>query len=164
MALHNSIAENSFLLLGYQLRKTLSTHGSVSRGVCSIDEDMSLIRVKEHTKLEIQNNRVIDLESGNTFSGSEFVSMNFWVCQTSIFEQIENDIRLFLKTNENLERGEVYLPFAIQNMLDKKETEVLVIPAGEDWFGVTYASDKKMAVNSLKNMTDEGFYPKSLWQ
>ena len=158
----NTANSNRYGLVAYTLRNTLSEFGSVSRGVCQQDGS-KLLSVEERTKIEEQNGSIIDSDSGLTFSGNELVSMNFWVCLPNIFDQIEADLRKFIENGENLEKGEVYLPFVIQEMLQEGSTEVDVIPAESDWFGVTYADDKQMAVGRLQEMVDNGDYRNPLW-
>ena len=97
------------------------------------------------------------------FTGDEMVSMNFWICRPMIFEHIEKDIRKFLEETEDTSKGEVYLPFVIQEMLENGLVDVEVIPSESQWFGVTYADDKDKAVDQLKNMTALGNYRSPLW-
>lgn len=157
--LHN---DGQFGLVAYTLNDTLSPHGTVSRGVCKQDGDR-LISVEERTKLERQDSLVKDLDTGLEFSGSELVSMNFWVCRPSLFPQVEKDLRAFIGKGENVETGEVYLPFVIQGMLQNKKADVKVIPAESRWFGVTYADDKEKAMAELLEMTESGQYRSPLW-
>ena len=152
----------SFGLVAYTLRDTLSEYGSVSRGVCK-REGNTLISVEERIKIEQQEDAIVDTDSGIRFTGEELVSMNFWVCRPAIFDQIEQDLRIFLQKEENIQGGEVYLPFVIQAMLQANKTTVEVIPSESKWFGVTYADDKDKAMSHLKQMTDEGGYPSPLW-
>lgn len=154
--------ENGFGLVAYTLKDTLSEFGSVSRGVCKRDGNQ-LVSVEERIKIERQNGSIVDTDSGLEFNGEELVSMNFWVCSPSIFGQIEQDLRSFIESGENLEKGEVYLPFVIQGMLQEGKAGVQVIPAQSHWFGVTYADDKETAVNTLAEMTRQGAYESPLW-
>ena len=151
-----------FGLVAYTLRDTLSAFGSVSRGVCT-QEGNQLISVDERIKIEDQNGTIVDTDSGLQFSGDELVSMNFWVCSPIIFDQIEEDLRSYIEEGENLEKGEVYLPFVIKAMLERGSASVEVIPSESNWFGVTYADDKEMAVNSLSTMVQQGDYSDPLW-
>jgi NDP-sugar pyrophosphorylase family protein len=89
--------------------------------------------------------------------------MNFWVCNPSIFEHIEHDLRIFLENEENIAGGEVYIPFVIQKMLEQNEVSVAVIPSDSKWFGITYADDKEKAMKELQDMTDNGEYRTPLW-
>lgn len=157
-----SADQKPFGLVAYTLEDTLSPHGSVSRGVCS-HEGNQLRSVDERVEILREGDRVHDADSGLEFTGKELVSMNFWVCQPSIFPKIESDFRTFLQTAEDPSKGEIYLPFVIQDMLRQGSTSVEVIPAESDWFGVTYAADKEKAVSALQSLTTSGKYPSPLW-
>lgn len=152
----------AYALLGYTLKNTLSEHGSVSRGVCEVDGS-NLKSVQERLKLVQKENAVIDEDSLLEFTGDEQASMNFWICRPSIFNKIESEFRLFLNDEERIANSELYIPLMIQEMLQANEIEVKCIPSGGDWFGVTYASDKEKAMNSLKEKSDSGKYPAPIW-
>jgi len=154
--------DNSFALVGYTLKDTLSVHGSVSRGVCQVEGD-NLVSVDERLKLIPKDGGVYDEDSGNTYTGNEHVSMNFWICKPSIFEKIESEFRRFLADEELAKTSELYIPKMIQEMLQAGEIEVKVVPSEGDWFGVTYASDREVAVADLQQKTDAGKYSAPLW-
>ena len=156
-------ADDHFALVGYILKDTLSEHGTVSRGVCKTKGD-DLVTVNERLKLEKRDPGVIDLDSGLEYTGDELVSMNFWICKPSIFEVIETEFKQFLEDDQLKKTGELYIPKTIQKMLDDGSARVKVVPAQDQWFGVTYASDREMAVNSLQQKTNEGQYRTPLWQ
>ncbi|MBM1105642.1 UTP--glucose-1-phosphate uridylyltransferase [Aurantibacter crassamenti] len=154
--------DNCYALVGYTLKDTLSEHGSVSRGVCEVNGD-DLVSVNERLKLVPKDGSVYDEDSKNTYTGEEHVSMNFWVCKPSIFEKIESDFRTFLADDKLAKTSELYIPKTIQEMLQAGEIEVKVVPSGGEWFGVTYASDREVAVASLQQKTDAGKYVAPLW-
>lgn len=155
--------DSAYALLGYTLKDTLSEHGSVSRGVCEVNGD-NLISVQERLKLIQQGDKIIDEDTNLEFTGDEQASMNFWVCRPSIFDKIESEFRIFLKDEDRIANSELYIPLMIQEMLQANEIEVKCIPSGGDWFGVTYASDKEKAMNSLKEKSDTGKYPAPIWK
>lgn len=154
--------KNAYALLGYTLKDTLSKHGSVSRGVCEVKGD-NLVSVQERLKLVQKGADVIDEDTGLKFSGDEQASMNFWICRPSIFKKIESEFRIFLNDENRIATSELYIPLMIQEMLQANEIEVKCIPSGGDWFGVTYASDKEKAMESLQEKTKEGQYISPLW-
>lgn len=154
--------DNRYALVGYTLKNTLSEHGSVSRGVCQV-EGKELKSVDERLKLVPKDGKVLDLDSGNEYTGEEHVSMNFWICKPSIFPKIEKDFRKFLNNGEPGAKSELYIPKIIQDMLQAGEIKVNVVPSDGDWFGVTYSSDREKAVNDLKEKTAAGKYPTPLW-
>ncbi|MCK0146122.1 sugar phosphate nucleotidyltransferase [Arenibacter sp. F26102] len=158
----NNGSQETFGLIAYILKNTLSEHGSVSRGVCK-SENGKLTSINEHTKIEAQDNVIIDTDSDTKFTGEELVSMNFWVCQPSIFPFITEYLKEFIGNEDNIAKGEIYLPFAIKEMINSNLIDVDVIPSASQWFGVTYASDKEMAVSELQRMTDNKEYTSPLW-
>ena len=160
--IRNNGNKETFGLIAYILKNTLSEHGSVSRGVCK-SEGGKLTSIHEHTKIEAKDNIIIDSDSGTEFTGEELVSMNFWVCQPSIFPFITEYLKDFIGNKENHAKGEIYLPFAIKEMIAKNLIDVDVIPSASQWFGVTYASDKDVAVSELQRMTDNNGYTSPLW-
>lgn len=159
----NDANGSDYALVGYTLKDTLSEHGSVSRGVCKIDNENNLLSVNERTKIEQLPDTIKDLDTGMEFTGNELASMNFWVCRPSIFDSIEEDFRVFLSDDENISSGEIYLPFVIQEMVENTKIGVKVIPSRGEWFGVTYASDKEKAMLQLKDMSEKGDYRAPLW-
>jgi len=158
----NNISDKKYGIVGYRLKETLSDHGSVSRGVCSVDGD-HLVSIEEHTKIEAANGEIIDEASGRTLDPDTIVSMNFWICNTSIFDYIETYFSNFLQIPENLEKSEIYLPFVAQEMMANGLIDIDVISSDSEWFGVTYYEDKAEAVTTLQNLTDKKQYPTPLW-
>lgn len=154
--------EDHYALVGYTLKDTLSEHGSVSRGVCTTDGN-NLLSVDERLKLEQQGDKVIDADSGSQYTGDELASMNFWICRPQIFAVIEEEFREFLEDDHLIKTSELYIPKTIQNLLQEGKVTVKVVPAQDNWFGVTYASDREVAVASLQEKTDSGKYPSPLW-
>ena len=154
--------DNYYALVGYTLKDTLSEHGSVSRGVCTTDGD-NLLSVDERLKLEQQGDKVIDSDSGLEYTGDELASMNFWICRPQIFDVIETEFREFLADDHMIKSSELYIPRTIQNLLQQGLVTVKVVPSQDNWFGVTYASDREMAVASLQEKTNNGKYPSPLW-
>ncbi|MCK0180601.1 sugar phosphate nucleotidyltransferase [Flavobacteriaceae bacterium S0862] len=159
----NNNSNKTYAIVGYNLKDTLSEHGSVSRGVCSVD-DGHLVSIEEHTKIEAVDGKIIDTESGNTLHPDTIVSMNFWICNTSIFDYIETYFSNFLQIPENLEKSEIYIPFVAQEMMASGLIDINVITTNSEWFGVTYYEDKAEAVNTLKRLTDQKIYPTPLWK
>ena len=159
----NNSNRDSYGLVTYKLGKTLSNFGSVSRGACQIT-DSNLISIKEHIKIHERENKIIDQDSGNTLNYNDDVSMNFWICNTDIFDYIEGYFRKFLEDERNLNKNEIYLPFVAQEMMREGLIKIKAIKSDSDWFGITYFEDKDYAVSSLKSYTISKLYPSPLWE
>lgn len=154
--------KSTYALITYKLKNTLSEFGTVSRGVCK-EKDGKLISIIEHLEIQRKEDIIIDHNSGNTLDEEDFVSMNYWVCNESIFCYLEEYIIKMHNELGNIEKDEIYLPFAAQNLLQDNIIEIKVIDSQSKWFGVTYAEDKIAAVKNLKQYTDNGDYPSPLW-
>jgi len=159
----NNTSDNTFALVAYNLKNTLSKFGSVSRGVCEV-ENNHLKSIIERTQISEKESQIIDKDSGVTLDPNAAVSMNFWICNPSIFTYIETYFSTFLENSDNLEKSEIYLPFVTQEMMENGHITVKVIEAQSDWFGVTYYDDKDIAVQTLSELTQKGAYPTPLWK
>jgi len=154
---------NSYGLVTYKLGKTLSDFGTVSRGICRVDNN-KLISIREHIKICENESQIIDEDSGNILEYNDDVSMNFWICNIDIFDYIENYFKEFLEKESNLEKNEIYLPFVVQEMMNEGLISINAIKSNSDWFGVTYFEDKDNAVKSLDSYTSSNKYPSPLWK
>jgi UTP-glucose-1-phosphate uridylyltransferase len=156
-------SENAYGLVTYKLGKTLSKFGAVSRGICKV-ESGKLTSIEEHIKIRENDNIIIDEDSQTILDFDNDVSMNFWICNTNIFDFIENYFRKFLENKDNLKKNEIYLPFVAQEMMSENIITIDAINSDSDWFGVTYFEDKDNAVNLLKSFTLNGQYPSPIWK
>lgn len=160
-----ALEENStrFCMAGFRLESTLSENGSVSRGVCRTDAEGLLLSVREHTKLERVEGRIIDAADGSEFQGTERVSMNCWGFTPSVFPLLEKGLMRFLEAHSGEEKSEFYIPSAVAEMIDGREATVRVLPVESPWFGVTYREDRPVVAESLAKLSASGEYPSPLW-
>lgn len=165
--LSESVRPQKYAMVGYQLNKTLSDFGSVSRGLCQTDENNFLTQITETHKIRQEGNMIL-CESENMetveLTGDETVSMNFWGFHPSVFENIEKQFVDFLKTNIQLPKSEFYIPFVVFEMIKTGSTQVEVVKADSPWFGVTYQDDKPFVIDQIQKLTDKGVYPDKLWK
>ncbi len=159
---NHSHDQNNYGLVSYRLKNTLSEFGSVSRGVCKVS-DGKLDSINEHLKIEKNKNVIIDNDSGNILSEKDYVSMNFWLCKSNFFEHLNEYIKEEIKNLDDIEKSEIYLPFAAQKLLSENIINIDVVDSDSKWFGVTYKEDKDNSVRKLASYTREGIYPTPLW-
>ncbi len=117
-------------MAGYRLGNTLSENGSVSRGVCSVENGF-LTGIKEVT--DITRDSGIPLDT--------VVSMNMWGLDTGFFAYLEEKFEAFIKENINEPKKEFFLPEVIGSRITEKNMTVTVVPTQEQWYGVTYKED-----------------------
>lgn len=158
---------NLMSMVGYTLKNTLSEHGTVNRGVCSVDKDNNLTEVIERVKIAQQGDKVLynvgaDAPSAEVASEAS-VSMNYWGFHPSIFQEIEKGLHAFMKENATNPTAEYYIPNIVSDMIVSGKMNVRVIQTNDNWFGVTYKEDKPMAVAAINQYIAAGVYPVKLW-
>lgn len=147
--------EHLFAMAGYKLRETLSENGTVSRGICAVDENGFLSSVTEMRKISTNNSEILNNENGviTKLTGEEFVSMNFWGFSPLIFNTLERMFKVFLEENKDNITAEFPIPDVVTNTILTGEATVAVLPTPSKWFGVTYAEDRPVVVEKLKNIS-----------
>ena len=164
--LTNEAKESEYSMVGYKLKNTLSDHGSVSRGICTVNEKKELVKIVETTKIFKKGDVAVAVEDNGTetpMTGKESASMNFWGFHPNIFNALEAKFVKFLKTEIDKPKSEMYIPSVVFEMIEDSEVKVKVLEANSPWFGVTYKEDKPIVVNKIKTLIEEGVYPKKLW-
>lgn len=156
-------SKTEYGLIGYKLSDTLSSHGTVSRGVCRLEKEL-LKAVTEYTKLSVVDQQILDQKTGEKFTGNEAVSMNLWVLDSSVYIAIERIFLSFFGSPSNQEKGELYIPLVVQELINSKSISVKVVDGRSEWYGITYKEDKAQLVNHLINLTQKGTYPTPLWK
>lgn len=157
----------SYCTVGYYLRNTLSEHGTVNRGICSVDENNNLVAVHERTKIKRFPDGIIryDSESDHpkSLKDDDFASMNMWGCVPNYFEVMDVHFKSFLEEHGMDPKSEYYIPTLIDYMIAQDIASVKVLPSESTWFGVTYPEDKPAVMASLNKLIAAGAYPSDLW-
>lgn len=151
-------------MVGYELPKTLSEHGSVSRGVCEADADDYLAGIVERTKVYSENGKIIS-EEGDAkleLNPDSPVSMNFWGFMPSIFDHLETWFMDFVNKNADNPKAEYFIPLSVQALMEKGH-KVKILRNSGVWFGVTYREDREHVSESIKKLVEAGEYPAKLW-
>ena len=157
----------AFAMVGYKLRNTVSEHGSVARGICSVDRDSRLTEVVERTKIESANGKIrYQDNTGNwhDLTGDETVSMNLWGFKPSLFTVLETEFTKFLEKHGAELKAEFFVPSVVNTLIDSGKVTVYVLETTSPWFGVTYADDKQRVVAKIRQLVDNGIYPACLWK
>ena len=159
------VSETQYSMVGYRLDKTLSDHGSVSRGLCVTDKNQNLIDIDELTKItktatgvEYQKN-----EESFRLNGDETVSMNFWGFHPNLFQHLEEGFIDFLEKEGNELKSEFFIPFHVDDLIKAGKIKAKVLTCNSSWFGVTYKEDKPMVVSQINALISKGKYPQKLW-
>lgn len=152
---------------GFVLSNTLSDNGTVTRGVCQVDENGYLTNVTETYNIQMKEDGLHATdESGApvTISPSQPVSMNMWGLPASFVHELEKGFPVFL---DNLKEGDIkseyLLPKIIDNLVQNKKARVTVLDTPDKWFGVTYREDKQAVADAIRGLIQSGVYKEKLF-
>ena len=157
--------EHTFAIIGYQLDKTLSENGTVSRGVCKVDDKGNLVSIIERTKIFPEEGKVVYEEDDKKedVDGKSKVSMNFWCFHPSVFDFTGELFSVFPKSNMQNLKAEFFIPIIGDEFIKKPGNQIKVIPTTAQWFGVTYKEDAPGVKQRLDTLINAGEYPDNLW-
>ncbi|MCI2058335.1 MAG: hypothetical protein LKJ80_03915 [Oscillibacter sp.] len=150
-------------MVGYLLKNTASLHGTVSRGVCSV-EDGKLRSIREALRVQLYPDGTLrDLQEDVPLDPETVVSMNFWGFAPGIFPRLRAYFEEFLRRDagEDL-KAECLLPVMVGELLRGGELEVSVLRSADRWFGMTYHEDRARVAEELRRLHESGVYPPSL--
>jgi choline kinase len=156
---------STYSMIGYEIGKTLSEHGSVSRGVCKVDAAGNLEEIVERTNVYKEFDVIVYEENGHKHP-LEFdtrVSMNFWGFTPEIFHTTIELFQEFALANKDNPKAEFFIPLVGDHLIRTQKAEVRVIPTSSQWFGVTYKEDKPIVQESIDQLVKDGTYPENLW-
>ncbi len=158
-----------YSMVGYRLDKTVTDHGSVARGVCSVDDKGYLAQIDERLRIEKREDGIAFTEDGENWvelAPETPVSMNLWGFTPGFLDELEKGFPNFLDTTAqaNPMKGEYLLPTIVSGMLKAGTAKVTVLSSPDKWYGVTYAADKPLVQAAIREMTEAGKYPEGLWE
>jgi dTDP-glucose pyrophosphorylase len=164
--LMNDCNEKTYSIIGYELLKTLSDHGTVNRGVCEVDVDHNLVSVVERLNVSQKGDKIFcnDEHLPKELPLDTHVSMNFWCFDPSVFDYIKQVFKEFLSDNASNPKTEFFIPIVADKYIKDGEGVIKVIPTSAKWFGVTYKEDAPMVKESLMKLINAGEYPTNLWE
>lgn len=157
---------NEHAMVAYELRNTVTEHGSVARGICRVENGL-LADVVEHTKIVKRGSDAAFTEDGEHYtdiSGDSPVSMNCWGFGPGMLEELERRFPAWLeeKLAANPLKAEYFLPFVVNALIHEHEGCVHVLPCRESWYGITYREDMASVVSHLAALRAAGRYPEIL--
>jgi len=157
--------DQTWSIIGYELTRTLSDHGTVNRGVCQVDEKGNLIGITERLNISMQDGKIIcdDGLEPKELSKDTKVSMNFWCFSPAVFPYTEGLFNTFLDEQINIPKSEFFIPIVADEFIRKKTGIIEIIPTTSLWFGVTYKQDAPIVKASIDALVEDGEYPSGLW-
>ena len=158
--------EDVYGIIAYNLNKTLSEHGSVSRGVIEVGDNNDLLAINERVKIYRENGQIVYEDgsgSKNPIDENAKASMNFWCFHPSIFPFIREEFAKFLGRSLNDPKAEFLIPFVADQFVKSGRGVIKIIPTTAPWFGVTYREDAPVVQKNLNELIETTEYPGRLW-
>ena len=166
-------------MVGFEVEKTLSENGTVSRGICQAS-DGNLTSIVEHLKIGWEPavnedgtpNPLAGLITDTLPDGTKMeipsdapVSMNLWGFGSEYMEVLKAGFiealdRILV---ENPMKGEYYIQTPINKQINEGSATYEVLTSSDKWFGVTYKEDKPDVVAKFAALKADGTYPVDLW-
>ena len=159
-------SEGKYCMVGYEVSKTLSENGTVSRGVCTVDAEGNLQGMVERTKIERVNGTIVfhDLGTDEPLEENTPVSMNLFGFTPDYFAHSEAYFKEFLKENIDNLKSEFFIPLMVNKVINDGTASMRVLQTSSKWFGVTYKEDKPQLMQKIEELIAAGEYPRNLWE
>lgn len=158
--------QNEYCMVGYRVGNTLSESGSVSRGICTTNEEGLLTNIVERTNIEDQGGKIVFKDENNNdvvISENTPVSMNMWGFTPDYFTYSEEIFKTFLQEQGQDLKSEYYIPTAVNELISTNKATCKVLDTPSKWFGVTYAEDRPQVVMKINQLINAGEYPSKLF-
>lgn len=152
---------------GFVLSNTLSDNGAVTRGVCQVDEDGTLINVRETYNIRMTEdglNATDEHGAPVSIDPAQPVSMNMWGLPAAFLDELEAGFPVFLDSLEDGDvKAEYLLPRIIDKLVQSQKARVTVLETPDKWFGVTYKEDKQAVTEAVRGLIAAGVYKERLF-
>lgn len=163
--LQNKCNEKTYAVVAYELVNTLSEHGSVSRGVISMNEKNEMQGIDERLKIYRKDDKIVFEEDGKLteLSPDTKVSMNFFCFDSNFIDLCDKEFGKFLDNNIQDPKSEFLMPKMADHFIKTGQGVIEIVPTSAKWFGVTYKEDAPVVQASIDKLVSSGEYPKNLW-
>ncbi len=162
----NDTGPNSYCIVGYKMKNTLSDHGHVNRGVCKVGNDgflKNIVETRQIEKTSFGAQAPAENEELEKFTGEEVVSMNLWGFKPSCYRFLGEEFRNFINEKGMDLKSELDIPTSIDKFVKSGQVSIKILMSNERWFGVTYREDKPYVVESINSMISNGIYPDKIY-
>lgn len=149
------------VLVGFNLRDSLSPNGGVSRGVCQV-EDGALVAITELHDIAEEGGAIRNAE-GVALAGDELISANLWGFQPSFGTVLRAEFDRFLAARGHEPGAEFLIGDAVGSLPRHGDAGVRVVPTAERFLGMTYQGDVAAVTAEIASLVAAGRYPTPLW-
>jgi len=158
--------QNHYAMVGYQIGKTLSNSGGVSRGICTVNRDALLTKVVErhHIQTTPEGKIIYEMSPGVLAKAlpDTPVSMNFWGFTPDFFAYLRQSFRQFIQEHGTAHKLEFFIPTVVSRLIQEQQISVRVLATNASWVGITYQEDRPYVQTYIRQLIADGVYPNSI--
>ncbi|MDR1680592.1 MAG: nucleotidyltransferase [Prevotellaceae bacterium] len=159
-------AQNRYCMVGFQVGNTLSETGGVTRGVCEVNDAGELTGVVERFQIKRTAGQIYyadETDQPVAIPDDTPVSMNMWGFTPDYFAHSEALFKEFLQASGQNPKSEFFIPYAVNELIQRGIASVRVLSTTSQWFGITYKDDRPAVVQRLQELHNAGTYPERLF-
>lgn len=156
-----SSSPDMLCMAGFILKNTLSENGSVTRGICHVNDAGFLTDITETKNIvkkgdaAYADDMLLDINS--------HVSMNMWGFAPEFIGRLEKGFEEFFDSIDDELTAEYLLPIFIGKLLAEKSVSVKVLETTDKWFGITYKEDVPSIKAEFRKLAECGYYSEKLF-
>jgi len=161
LAAHLASGDSANALIGYRLADATVGTAPVTRGICQVDGDGTLVGLDERRQVHATAEGAFESDDGRqpaTLSADALVSMNLWGFSPAFHQALEAAMAAAVDASEE---AEVLLPEVVAQSLGQHRFRVL--EAGGRCIGVTHPDDLELVQDDLNRQVGRGERPARLW-
>ncbi len=161
---HDFLCEGTddFCMAGFLLKNTLSDNGTVTRGICQIDDGYLSEIVETHDIAKTSDGATSD---GKAIDVESVASMNMWGMGVDFMDMLQEGFEEFFKTqvSDNPMKSEYLIPVYIGELLERGKVRVKALKTEATWCGMTYKEDIPAVKSWFADKIKEGIYSEDLY-
>ena len=161
---HDFLCEGTddFCMAGFLLKNTLSDNGTVTRGICQIDDGYLSEIVETHDIAKTSDGATSD---GKAIDVESVASMNMWGMGVDFMDMLQEGFEEFFKTQvtDNPMKSEYLIPVYIGELLERGKVRVKALKTEATWCGMTYKEDIPAVKSWFADKIKEGIDSEDLY-
>ena len=164
---NDEINASTYGMVGFDLESTLTSHGSVSRGVCSVGGDGFLQSIDERSHVSLVNGGAHFRDADGSLKpirSGAVASMNMWGFPNAFIQVLAEQFPAFLDSARSDDvQDEYFLPHVVGDLMRADLARVRVLRTDAAWMGVTYREDTANVRARIRHLIEQDKYPAALW-
>ncbi|MBR7148464.1 MAG: nucleotidyltransferase [Firmicutes bacterium] len=159
-------AAAEYCMAGFILKNTLSDNGTVTRGICQVDDNGYLVQVDETRNIRKTGEGAVAEQGDGSVRALDVeshVSMNMWGLTPEFLEVLKEGFPKFLEEHGQELKSEYLLPEIIDRQLKEGKARVKVLETRDQWYGITYQEDRAAVAEAICALVEQGKYPGKLF-